>query len=218
LEKKQEKTIVIVLILVILALAFAVSYSVYSRTNKEYTYSGPAGNFSFVLDRHTGNDMHILALPYMPNSLWEKTFLIPFNYGPEEVEGIYTEDVREFIINSPEIYMVRDVYLDEKTQNNLVVAMLTLDRVIGQEMLEPPIYNIPISFAAIEENSLSQRLNLPIMTCEDAHAVTTVIWFKEGAENKIYKENEHCVVVEFKEGDNPIKSATRLVYHITGVI
>ncbi|MBT3690799.1 hypothetical protein HOG16_00985 [Candidatus Woesearchaeota archaeon] len=218
MEKKQEKIIVVVLILVILALAFGISYSVYSRTSKEYTYLGPAGNFSFVLDRHTGNDVHILALPYMPNSLWEKTFLIPFNYGPEELEGIYTEEVRELIIDSPEIYMVRDVYLDEKTQNNIAVAILNVDRVVGQDMLTPPIYNIPITFGAIEENSLSQGLGLQVMTCEDAHAVTTVIWFKEGTENKIYKENEYCVVVEFKEGENPIKSATRLVYHITGVM
>lgn len=218
MEKKQEKGIVIFLILLILVLAFSISYSVYSRVNKEYIYEGPEGNFSFTLDKHTGNDVHILALPYKPNSLWEKIFLIPFDYGPEELEEIPNDDVRKLLTKSHEIYITRDVYLDSKTQNNLVVAMLTLDRILGQELLDPPIYDIPITFAAIEENDLSRSLNLPVFGCDDAHEVSTVIWFKEGTQDRIYKQGDYCVVVEFKEGENPVKIATKLVYHITGVM
>ena len=56
------------------------------------------------------------------------------------------------------------------------------------------------------------------MTCDDATPERMVIWLKEGTENKIYNQGDYCVVGEFIEGEDPNLVATRIAYHIIGVM
>jgi len=217
-DKKQEKSIIVFLILLILAVSFTIGYVVFSRTTSEYQYTGPGGIYNFTLDKHTGNPVHILSIYQNIDNLFWHRYLIPFNYGPKDLEYISIEDVKQVVKSSQKIYITRDVYLDLKTNNELIVAMLTVDRIVGQEMLDPPVLNIPTLLASIEDNDRTQELNLPIVTCSDADSSNTVIWFKEGSETRIYKENDNCIVAEFKEGEDPIKVGTALAYHIMGVL
>jgi hypothetical protein len=221
-EKKQEKTIAVMLIILIFLLAFFVAYVFYSRVSADYIYEGPYGESHFFLDKHTGESIHILDI----NATYArqgsinliKNFRIPFDYGPEELEVIPMENVRSDIVRAGKVYLTRDVYLDLKTNEGLVVAMWTVDRVLGQKMMDPPMLNVPTEFASIEDNERAQQLEVPVITCDQASEEQVVIWFKEGAENKIYEEKDYCIVAEYMEGDDPIKVATKLTYHLVGVM
>jgi hypothetical protein len=218
MDKSQEKSVITFLVILILIISFSIGYVVFSRTTTVYQHTGPGGNFNFTLDKHTGNAIHILEVyQQFDNIFWQK-YLIPFNYGPADLEDISIEDTRYLIRESEKIYITRDVYLDLKTDNELIVAMLTVDRIVGQDMLDPPVYDIPTLLASIEDNERTQELDLPILTCENANEARTIIWFKEGSENKIYKGNDYCVIAEFTEGDDPVKIGTVLSYHIIGVL
>jgi hypothetical protein len=218
MDKKQEKSVITFLVILILIISFSIGYVVFSRTTTLYQHTGPGGTFNFTLDKHTGNEVHILEIyTQIDNIFWER-YLIPFNYGPADLEDISIEESKYLVRDSEKIYITRDVNLDLKTNNELIVAMLTVDRVVGQDMLDPPVYNIPTLLASIEDNARTQELDLPILTCENANEARTVIWFKEGRENSIYKQNEYCIVAEYAEGDDPVKIGTALTYHIMGVM
>jgi|APSaa5957512622_1039677.scaffolds.fasta_scaffold43965_2 hypothetical protein len=218
MDKKQEKSVIVFLVILILIISFSIGYVVFSRTTTIYQHNGPGGTFNFTLDKHTGDEIHILEVYKQVDTVFWQRYLIPFNYGPADLEGISIEDSRYLITDSEKIYITRDVYLDLKTNNELIVAMLTVDRVVGQDMLDPPVYNIPTLLASIEDNDRTQELDLPILTCENANEARTVIWFKEGSENRIYKGNDYCVIAEYVEGEDPVKIGTALTYHIIGVM
>jgi hypothetical protein len=217
MDKKQEKSIAAVLIVLVFVVAFAVTYTIYSRTSSEYIYGGVTADFDFILDKHTGNEVHILQYEKLFGYFWQK-YLIPFEYGPEELEDIPIEKVRWDIRDAKNIYITRDVYLDLENENKMIVALLTVERVVGQKMLDPAPFNIPTLLASIEDNERTRELKLPVLTCNNANENRFVIWFKEGNENQIYKGNDYCVVAEFESGDNPIKIGTALTYHIMGVL
>ena len=219
MKEKQEKSIVIFLIALIFIFSFIVGYVFYSRRGYEYEYEGITGKFLFSVDKHTGDEIHILKFYTKTRFKPSQGYKVPFNYGPEELEIIPVEgEPRKEILDAKKVYFTRDVYLDQKTNEEIIVAIFTVDRIIGQNLLSNPIYNISTSFAAIENNTLATELQLPILACDQANKARVIIWFKEGDENKVYYENEYCIVAQFKEGDDPKKVATRLTYHILGIM
>ena len=221
IEQKKEKPLLpIILIVLIFLFSFAVGYVLYSRSGtNDYTYTGPAGTFNFTLDKSTGNNLHIITV-YKRIKLLVYEKRIPFNYGPKELEIIPVEgeNIGSQIKDSTKIIITRDVYLDQKTNNELIVAMLTVERIVGQKMIDPPLFDIPTELASIEENPKSIELELPVYTCDDATNLRAIIWFKEGTENRIYKQGDYCVVAEYKEKDDPKKIGTKLTYIILGVM
>lgn len=214
---------VIIIVVLIFLLALFISFVFYSRVSGEYTYEGINGNVSFILDKHTGDEVHILDI----NATYrkdqgslpvKKNFRIPFDYGPEELEPIYMEESKSIILNDRAVFITRDPYLDIKTEDKLLVAMMTVRRITGTDMLTTPIFNIPTAFGAIEESERATQLELSIVTCEESRDDLTVILFKEGTENKIYREGDYCIIAEYAEGDDPIKVGTKLTYHFLDVM
>jgi len=41
---------------------------------------------------------------------------------------------------------------------------------------------------------------------------------RPGNENRIYAEGDYCVVMEFVEPEDSVKVATKLTYHVLGIM
>jgi len=190
-----------------------------SRINKiesHYNYTGPGGTFNFSIENIDENERHVLTYNYYKSRGLvrdKKVAIIPFRYSPMELEDIPMEDVRFMLLNSEVVYLARDYELDEFTDQKDGVAMLTLARILDNEH-SPDIFEIPSIFAI---TSPVEGINSPVVGCSYSNIEARVIELRKGLENRIYIEDE-CVIMEFVEPDDSIKVATKLTYHILGVM
>jgi len=205
--------------ILLFGLLFVVSFFFFSNLNSEedqtnYEYVGPNGDtFYFNLTQINDNLRHVLDFRFTRYGI-ERNSIIPFRYSPMELEDIYLEDVKSLILNSEVIYISRDNLLDELTGSKDGVAMLTLSRVLDDEM-DPDIYEIPVGIAL---TSVVEGVFSPVVDCGYANIEARVIELRVGSQNAIYQEGDYCVVMEFLEGDDPIKVATKLTYHVLGIM
>jgi len=215
----MKKTISVLGIILLFMVFFGVGY--YFNGLKDSTgyfvYSGPGGDYDFFVSDKGDYWLNWTAKTKVSGNLYAlQSYLTPFAYGPAELVDIYSEKVVRTIKNADTVYLTRDVYLDKKNwdeypKGGMIIALLNLDRTIQK-------FGVGTEFAAIEKNERSEELNLPVIGCENANSERVVIFLKEGLENKIYKDGDYCVVVEFKENDDPNKVATKLAYELIGVM
>jgi len=179
----------------------------------EYIYMGELDTYNFEVSEQGDHFLNWSIAYYSDGSInYIKDYVTPYPYGPNELLDINLDNrFRKQFVDAKQVYITRDVYLDEKTNSEIIVSLLSIDRLIDKFKTDSMI-------ASIEDNERSRQLNLPVITCENANENRLVIWLKEGSENKIYRENDYCVVGEFIEGDDPNKVATKIAYHIIGVM
>ena len=197
---------------------FALSFG-YSYFNEEefitgsYIYVGDLDTYNFEISEQGDHFLNWSIAHYVDGSInYIKDYVTPYPYGPNELLDINLDNkFRKQFVDAKQVYITRDVYLDEKTNSEIVVSLLSIDRLVDK-------FKTDSMLASIEDNERSRQLNLPVITCENANENRMVIWLKEGSENKIYRENDYCVVGEFLEGDDPNKVATKIAYHIIGVL
>jgi len=195
---------------------FALSFG-YSYFNEEesiarnYVYMGDLDTYEIKVSEEGDHFLNWSIVYNLGGIHQKKPYLTPYPYGPNELLNIEMYPFRDIFQSAKQVYITRDVYLDEKTDSEIVVSLLSIDRLVDK-------FKTDSILASIEDNERSRQLNLPVMTCDDANENRMVIWLKEGSENKIYRENDYCVVGEFIEGDDPNKVATKIAYHIIGVM
>lgn len=183
-----------------------------------YNYTNPDNKtFSFEKKFIGENERHILYF-YKLNSISEtfknrELIQIPFRYSPFDLEDIHMDNVRKDILNTEVLYVTRDYNLDELTQEKDSVAMLTLVRVLD-DSTSPDIYKIPTGMAITES---IEGVDSPVIGCAQSTIERRVIELRQGDENRIYKEGE-CIVMEFVTADDSIKVATKLTYHVLGIM
>ncbi len=184
----------------------------------EYEYTGVSGeSYTFDKTRIGQNLRHILSFEMKKISdngrSVIKTAKIPFRYGPEELEKISMEYVRRDILFSEVIYVTRDKNL-EGTEIS-PVAIPTIGRILDSEWdTSLSLFEIPTGLASTVAMPYE---DLPVISCGQSTPERTVIEFRHGDENKIYAEGE-CVIVESKGYDDSIKVATKLAYHVLGIM
>ena len=224
MNKKQEKIMVFALVIAIVSLSFAVGYSFYSNNTKHYNYTGFRGEiFSFAKSSEGDHYLNWTTKSQITGNVFQLyDFVTPFPYGPSELEDIPIDFslIRVRIKNSPSLYLTRDVYLDKEyhpefnskinEKGGMVIALLGFQRVVEK-------YGISPMFASIEDNERTKQLNLPVINCGGANEQRKVVLFKEGEETRIYMENHHCFVAQFKKGEDPARVGTALAYHLIGV-
>ncbi len=221
----MKKGLIIGFILVIFVISLAIGY--YINSNKDnkltsYTYLGPLGTFNFTVSDKGDHWLSWYSRTLIKGNIYNaQDWKTPFPYGPIELSDVSIPKInppRPLIRSARDLYLTRDVYLDEKYQDinptgGMVISLLSVQRVVDK-------FHVNATLAAIEENELSRELELPVINCDDANKDNIVIWFKEGDENAIYpdKNNGYCIVAEFKEGEDPARVATALDYNIIGVM
>jgi len=204
----------------ILGLVFLVSFLFFSYTNdaeeisNSYEYVGLFEDvFNFNITEINGNDRHILEYNFIRDGI-ERVSLIPFRYSPMELEEIYMENLRDIILDSEVLYISRDPILGDLTGAKDAVAILTLARVLDTEM-DPDIFTLPTGVGITYS---TEGIFAPVVSCEYANLEARVVELRVGIEDKIYQEGDYCVVMEFQEGTDPIKVATKLTYHVLGIM
>ena len=206
------------LLIIVFLAAFGSDYLFGDNTEQEdfstYTYVGTLDTYEFMINPQ-GDHFLNWSITYKRNDFVheKKNYQTPYPYGPMKLLEIPIEDFRKEFQNTEMVYITRDINLDEKTQSEIVVSLLSLDRLV-----EKFKGNDNTWLAVIEENDKSRELHLPLMTCEDANSERMVIWLKEGSENKVSVHGDYCVIGEFAEGEDPNKVATKIAYHIVGVM
>jgi len=207
MNKKQEKQITITVIIIILLLSFVVGYTLFSKMSYTYTHEGTNGQeFSFVKTPQGDHKLN-WSVSYRNGMLnYDKNYITPFSYSPEEVEDIYLEEFKDLFNAAPKIYITRDVNVDLVSDQQ--IAVMTFERVAER-------YIKDVSYASIEENERSEFLRIPVKNCGGYDEETLIIFFEQGLEDKIYLR-DNCVIVEFVE--DPVRVATRLTYYIIGVL
>jgi hypothetical protein len=203
----------IVLLIGIFALSFGYSYfDKDENLMQSYVYVGDLDEYYFEVSDQGDHFLNWSITYNLGGGIYQmKPYTTPYPYGPMELLDIEMYQFRKLFQETNQVYITRDVYLDEKTDSEIVVSLLSIDRLVDK-------FKDGALLAAIEENELSRQLHLPVITCDDSNDGRMVIWLKEGSENKIYKENDYCIVGEFLEGDDPNKVATKIAYHIIGVM
>lgn len=186
--------------------------------NGMYNYTSPNNRtFSFEKGFVGENERHLLYyynLVDIGGDVGRKELIkIPFRYGPYDIEEIHMDNVRKDIIDAEVIYFTRDYNLDRLTDQKDGIAMLTLMRVLD-DSTSPDIYKIPTSIAITEA---VDGVDSPVIGCVQSTAERRIIELRQGEENRIYKEGE-CIVMEFVTADDSIKVATKLTYHVLGIM
>lgn len=228
MDKKQERNLTIGIIALIVLLVGAVALPIILSLPSTYSYTGADGVvYNISVDKHTGKPIHIVSFWTSYRTAnnapqFKKEYIVPFEYGPKELEYISLDDgVDDLIFNktrTKNIYITRDVKLDVETEGKMAIAILTIQRITDNEM-QPAVFKIPTRGAITEESGLTEGLDVPIKTCEDSgRQGSTIVLFKRGEENKIYIDNNECVTLEFVNDDDAIAVATKLVYHLIGIM
>lgn len=133
--------------------------------------------------------------------------------GVPAVFSFFPADV-EFIDLSPETAgMLRDKLEIDATVdvNNTFIKDISL--AVFQMKSQFGNYNVFIRNGFTTEN----EFNLPKITCEDATPSVPVVYFREGNETRIYR-NESCVIVEADNNLDFGRAKDRLVYGAFGII
>lgn len=215
----------IALILAIIAV-IAVALWPVNRGNEyegitNYTYSGVNNRtFTFKIDSSRETTYHLLTYEYVDGIIL-KNVSIPFEYSPRDLEEIEVPDnLRKRTISDVKgIFIVSDPRISEKIDLQDKVAQVTISRITGSEELnqKPHIFGIDTFGADLVP---IEGTNNTVLTCDNATKTGRIIYLKQGAENKVYydENNEYCVVLEFKEEKDVVKVATRLVYSLLKVM
>ncbi|MCD4759730.1 hypothetical protein K8R33_02490 [archaeon] len=230
----MKKVFYILIILVVFVLFYIGGYTFTSYSEEmgpgNYTYVGARGTFEFVKSEQGDHWVTWPVKTLITGNVYNvQDWITPFPYGPYELVDIpmgsnpvtprvYIRGVK----NAETAYITRDVYLDEKyyedyPKGGLVIAVISLERVIDK--LGPEV-GVEAIITSIEDNEISRGLDLSVKTCEDASREEIVFWLKEGDTTQIYydEDNRYCVILEFKEGEDPNRVVTKLAYNIIGVM
>ena len=223
----MNKNIIMVVCIVFLVAMFVplingnpVGMIVYDKVQGlgEYEYVSVSGQtYEFDKTRIGSNIRHILNFkmnkPSESGRKVIKTAKLPFRYSPEELEEIPMEYVRSDILFAEVVYITRDKNL-EGTEIS-PVAIPTFGRLLDSEWdTSVNLFEIPTGIAS---TVVMPYEDLPVISCGQATPERVVVELRNGDENKIYTEGD-CIVVESKGYDDSIKVATKLAYHILGIM
>ncbi len=228
MDKKQERNITIGVVILVVLLVGAIGLPIVLSLPYSYTYTGIDGvDYNISVDRHTGKSIHIVSfwVNYQTRNKapeFRKEYKVPFEYGPKELEYIPMDDtIRNTIFNKDKtkaIYITRNPSLDLETKGKMAVSILTIERITGRD-ISPAVFKIDTISAVTEKNELVQDVDISVITCGDSGKNgRTVILFERSNENKIYLDDNDCVHLEFVSDDDAIALATKLVYHLIGLM
>ncbi|MBI2670940.1 hypothetical protein HYX18_03120 [Candidatus Woesearchaeota archaeon] len=213
----QKKKIVLwTAVIVLLVFLAVVLININKGNSSTYYYQGRTDKFSFQVTKNGNITQHVIKV-YTVEKGVENQKLIPFDYGPKELEPISLEDnvnqkIIGIITSKNFIYITQDPRLPNLTQIDSVLAVQEIAKVTGTAPYS--VFQIPTRAAYTYDDNSSKLAE--IINCKYANSKISVILLKLGDENMIYSENE-CVIVEAKNGKDLRKAATKLVYHLLGV-
>lgn len=233
-KKSREGLITFFILLLVIVIAFLVFFNKSSGDFEgwpdNYRYKGLNKTYEFTVDNtHPDVTYHVLNF-FGPGGFFRQEYNVPFEFSPVELEYMSVpEGLRNLLLDSRGIFITRDPALRDTTGMHDIVAITTIARITGNESVNtwPHVYGIPTFSAYTKFNQ--DEPDTPVLTCENATSSGRVILLKQMSsfdryfstkENSIYldRNNENCIVMEFKDKDGAVAVATRLVYSVIGVM
>ena len=141
-------------------------------------------------------------------------YIYRFRNKPEDLENLDLEEGIMNKLNRPSglnlIYVTRDQDLNEKADNNVILAVAAFEPILGNE--DYGLYQVKI-----KNVYTTQAKDIPAVTCKGVSATDAVIYLKIGNETRVYSEDNGCVIIQGRNGDELIKAAEKFGYHLIGM-
>lgn len=224
----MENKLIIGIIVVIALISVFVGTVVYTgkviEEGYHYTYKGVDGSdYAFDVIRLEGVkgifNQVTFSLGRDDGKIYKYSTL--FRNSPMDLENIPLENCKDNLLYTGEdrksqIYITQDINLPGNSSKTSTVSAMDISK-ITNGMANVYIYAVPteLTFTSLTEDLKSQGLKE--IDCKDATKDIAVIKIQLGKENKIYRENENCVVLEAKSYDDITKLSDKFIMHLIGI-
>jgi len=222
----ERKYVIGIIATIAMIATFAATFVYYSRVIEagyHYTYKGADGSdYSFDVVRLEGvNGLFQKAYFTLSRSDGKVyQYYTMFRNSPMDLESIPLEKSRDILYNKNEkkkqIYITQDPGLPKDSGKISTLAVLDITKITGS-LGAVTIYGVPTEMTF---TSLTPDLNgtsIKKITCDNATNETGVILIKMGDADKIYKENNNCIVLEAKSYADITKVSDKFVMHLIGI-
>lgn len=210
---KSDIGIILIILLLLGATLGVIAYSKYKETKNSFIYHGANGDYRIDIFT-SGNHSDYYIYGVSDNVLYKT----PLRKTPYEVEEIFLEADLLSKLQRPggtrKVYITQDYETPNKTSQLSFIASQDIGKILGNA--EYGIYKLDVQGALTTSTERSRELSVPEITCANVNRTTSVIYLKLGEENKVYSENE-CIIVQGKNAEGLILSATKFAYYLLGV-
>ena len=222
MEKKTLTAIIAIVILIAVFTAVFVYYSKELEKSQHFIFKGVNSDYTFDIVRLEGvKGLFYKTFIYVTYDNNEKyKIYITFKNDPRELDDISFEDSNSILYNEAnkkdKIYITQDLDLPNLSQKTSTVAAMDITKVT-YGLANVFIYNIPTesAYTNLTQDLIDRGINQ--ITCKNADKTAGVILIKIGSENRIYKENDNCVVLEAKTYDDITRVTDRFIMNIIGI-
>lgn len=223
----ERKYIIGIIAIVAIIATFAATFVYYSRVIEagyHYTYKGADGSdYSFDVIRLEG-----------VNGLFNKAYFslarddgkiynyyTMFRNSPMDLKSIPMEKSSSDILynkneKKKQIYITQDPNLPKDSGKISSLAVLDISKITGS-LGGVTIYGVPTKMAFTSLTPDMEGTDIKKITCDDATDEIGVILIKMGDADKIYKENNNCVILEAKSYSDITKVSDKFVMHLIGI-
>lgn len=207
----MRKAIIFLFALIALFLAsFTVTKLVINWLDEGYNYQGKNGEYR--IDVRTVGNITIYS-PHVKR--YNVEYIYNFRNRPEDLEDLYLEESIIDKLNRPKglnlIYVTRDPDLGNKTDNDVLIAAAGFEPILGT--YDYSMYQVRI------RNTYTKRIDpkIPKIDCRDVSATDAIILLKLGEEERVYTDENECIIIEGTDGKSLIRSAEKFGYSLIGV-
>ena len=223
MEKKYIQGIIAVIILISIFTATFIYYSNLVKEGYHYTYDGANSEYSFDVVRLEGvtSLFHKAYFTLSRDDGKIYKYYTLFRNSPMDLEDIPLEQSSQSILYNGEdkktiIYITQDPNLPAESGKVSSLAVLDITKITGS-LGNNPIYGVPTKMTFTSLTPELEGSEIKEITCEDASDETGVVLIKMGEDNKIYKDNDNCVVLEAKSYSDITRVTDKFIMHLIGI-
>ena len=210
---KKETFIALLFILLLLAVIGIVSFAKYREKQQFFVYNGVNGAYRIDILK-IGNQTDYFVYSVSEDIL----YLTPLRRRPQDVENVSLEKNLLRHLRKPsgtrKVYITQDYETPNKTGQFSFIALQDIGKILGRATFG--IYKLDVQAALTTSTERSVALDVPSITCQNVNRTTAVIYLTLGEENRVYSRDE-CIIVEGKDTEGLLRSATKFAYYLLGV-
>ena len=224
MEKKYLIGIIAAVAVIAIFVATLVYYSNVIEEGYHYTYQGADGSdYSFDVVRLEGINglFHkaYFSLGRDDGKIYK--YYTMFRNSPMDLEQIPLEKVSSDILynkdeKKKQIDVTQNPGLPSESGKISSLAVLDITKITGS-MGGVTIFGVPTKMAFTSLTPDMEGTEIKEIDCSDASDDTGVILLRIGDANKIYRENENCVILEAKSYADITKVSDKFVMHLIGI-
>lgn len=201
--------------LTLLLIVIGVAY--YAKTQSPANvlyYEGPGGTYRIDLVQH-GTSLDYYVHAFVDNT----NYIVPFSKSPYDVENVTMQEDILQKLERPQgirnLYITQDLDLGNKTQQDAIVALTELAKVLGRAQFS--VFKLPYHSAFTAADDRTQALKLPVVTCANVTNEDAVIYLRLAAETRVTSDEHDCIIIQGPNGRELLRATYRFLYHALGL-